>query len=271
MISSNQSASEEPVCDQAQITSSSSFEDVDPSLILDNTSKAITTKHDEARILHLRVDPGAKDDWTAALRGQTKARLHNDPAEADPWNRLARKFNDYTNYHYTNACIIPGRLDANECYIPVPERESIAVLCHDINPSATGGPIRDGVWLHTHYRDLTCKISLCFNRCFRSGNRDAENPYDEWVKFSTSFSNDVVTYARCIFDEYELDQLGPALPVSVQRDTGITDDGADQDPGYAKRRRAEQNAVRKRQRREAIRGPNTTSSSRFYFYWEVSC
>jgi hypothetical protein len=47
------------------------------------------------------------------------------------------------------------------------------------------------------------------------------NVNDEWVKYSTAFSNDIITYARCLLDKQALDQLGRALPEDAQRDTSI--------------------------------------------------
>ena len=46
--------------------------------------------------------------------------------------------------------------------------------------------------------------------------QDAENEYDEWVKYSTSFINDVITYAKCLFDNNDLEQLGRTLPTEVR-------------------------------------------------------
>ncbi len=34
----------------------------------ENARQIMTTKHDKARLLHLRVDHGASADWTSALR-----------------------------------------------------------------------------------------------------------------------------------------------------------------------------------------------------------
>eukprot|EP01039_Chlorochromonas_danica_P011246 gene11248-12545_t len=61
--------------------------------------QALTSKHDLARILHLRVDPSAAGDWTAALREKTRVELDTtDQPDADPWNRLVEKFNNYEVY-----------------------------------------------------------------------------------------------------------------------------------------------------------------------------
>lgn len=76
--------------------------------------QAATNKHDKVRILHLRADPTNCGLWTAALREKTREELDNrdDPA-ADPWNRLAERFNDTNANVYNNAVIVPGAVGPN--------------------------------------------------------------------------------------------------------------------------------------------------------------
>jgi hypothetical protein len=192
--------------------------------VAEKERQAITTKNDKARILHLRVDPAAAADWTAALREKNRPELDaskNCP-DADPWNRLAEKFNNYNLYRYSNLSLHGnGGLTSLGIPLSAPGMEAISRFCHDINPSAPNRPIRDGYWLRLQYRDLKGKISQCFLNYRKSGNQDAENVYDEWVKYSTSFSNDAVTYARAVLSDDDIDRLGRALPEAIQRDTGI--------------------------------------------------
>ncbi|KAJ1390738.1 hypothetical protein B484DRAFT_439691, partial [Ochromonadaceae sp. CCMP2298] len=221
----------------------------------EQTRQAITTKHDKSRLLHLRCDPGASADWTEALREKTRPQLDTHAPAADPWSRLAEKFNDYNTYRYQNACILPNQLDpATGTYVPVPGMESIAEHCYMFNPNMPGRPNRDAGWLRVNYRELKGKITICFTNVNRSGNQENENIYDEWVKFSTSFSNDVVTYARCLFQDEEMDQLGRALPTDVQRDTGATD------PEDTYEKRVASASARKRQRKEANRAADSGGS-----------
>ena len=180
--------------------------------------QAMTNKHDRARILHLRVDPGAAADWTAALREKTRSQLDTDDPDADPWNRLAAKFNDYDTFNYTNAVVQPNVLTSKGLPVAVPDMQALLEYCLDINPCVRDRPLRDAGWLRTQFRDLKGKISVCFNNYRRSGNQEAENIYDEWVKFSSH--NDVIVYSRAILDDSDMDQLGRALPTAVQRDTG---------------------------------------------------
>ena len=106
-----------------------------------------------------------------------------------------------------------------------------------------GRPLRDAEWWRTKYRELKGKLSVCFNNFHRSGNQDAENNFDEWIKFSLTFTGDVITYAIAIFNEQDLNQIGRALPQEVSRDTGALD------PNIVETRRANA-AARQRQRHE---------------------
>ena len=59
-----------------------------------------------------------------------------------------------------------------------------------------------------------------FEKWSRSGNQQAENVYDEWVKFSTALDGgSVVAYARCLFTEQEMEAFGRELQSSMQTDT----------------------------------------------------
>ena len=211
----------------------------------DRERQAMTNKHDRARILHLRVDPGAAADWTAAFREKTRAELDTNAADADPWNRLAAKFNDYETYKFSNAVILPGELTPAGLPKAVPGMEIMLAYCHDINPSAVDRPIRDGGWLRTQYRELKGKISVCFNNYRRSGNQELENIYDAWVPFAVAFNNDIVVYARAVLSDDDMNRLGRALPIEVQRDTGAID------PENTYERRVQAAQERKRQRRNS--------------------
>ncbi len=57
--------------------------------VAESNRQAMTTKHDKARLLHLRVDVNAQADWTAALTEKSRAQLDTDDPSADPWNRKA--------------------------------------------------------------------------------------------------------------------------------------------------------------------------------------
>lgn len=217
--------------------------------------QAITTKHDKARLLHLRVDPRAMADWTAAMREKTRTQLDADMADADPWNRLAEKFNNYEQYKYHNATVKMGVQSSAGLYVAEIGLESIALECHELNPSSPGRPLRDASWVRTQFRDLKTKISVCYNNYRRSGNQDAENRGDAWIKYSKTFNNDVVTYAISLLDDGLLDQMGRALPLEVQRDTGALDQEDSYDNRVAKAQ------ARKRQRKDTPpSGENATAA-----------
>ena len=137
---------------------------------------AITTKVDLARLLHLRVDPGAAADWKSAIREKTRAQLDvlnsgDQSADADPYNRMAEKFNNYEFFIYQNACIIPNRLTIAGTYVAAPNMSRIAEYCHDFNPTAPDRPNRDGGWIHAKYKNLKGKVSVCFNNYHKSGQQ----------------------------------------------------------------------------------------------------
>ena len=185
----------------------------------------MTSKDDLARLLHLRIDPNAAADWTSALREKSRAELDvinsgDQAADADPYNRLAAKFNDYGTQVYQNACILPGVVSAAGTFIAATGMQAIADYCHSFNPSSADRPLRDGGWIWKKYKELKGQISVCFNNYHRSGNQDAENIYDEWIKFSSAFNQDIIHYARAIFTDTEMDNIGRALAVDLQRDTG---------------------------------------------------
>jgi hypothetical protein len=75
-------------------------------------------------------------------------------ADADPWNRLVEKFNNYKIYKYANMSVNGSQLSGVGLPVAVEGMEAICAKCHDINPSAPDRPIRDGLWLRTQYRDL---------------------------------------------------------------------------------------------------------------------
>jgi hypothetical protein len=217
--------------------------------------EAMTTKHDKARLLHLKKDPTAGADWTAALREKDRVMLDTEDPAADPWNRLAEKFNNYEDFQYSNACIVPGARTVTGLYVAVTGMERISTYCHDINPSQPGRPLRDASWMRLQWRDLKSKLSICFNNYRRSGNQEAENLYDLWVDYSSAFNNDIITYARAVLNLEEINHIGRALPTEVQRDTGAID------PEDTIERRREEAQARKRQRLEANSNSRRTSSS----------
>jgi hypothetical protein len=134
--------------------------------------------------------------------------------------RWIRAFSYITNAFFSKKRRLPEWKDILENIFGM---EKIASYCFDINPSMNGRPVRDGGWIRTQYRELKTKMSVCFNNYNRSGNQEAENVYDSWVNFSTTFNNDVITYSRTILNDDHMDQLGRALPQEIQRDTGVVD------------------------------------------------
>jgi len=84
-------------------------------------------------------------------------------------------------------------------------------------------PVRDGGWLRDTYKYLKGRISLIFINRHDSGNQDAENEYDEWYKFACRFNEEIMIYAIAVIPGPLMDQLGRALPLEAQKDTGAYD------------------------------------------------
>jgi hypothetical protein len=91
--------------------------------------QAITTKHDQARLFHLRVDTAAHADWCDALREKNRLELDSrnseNAAEFCPWNRLAEKFNNYEMYNYTKAVIDPIKTSPIGTYVALSGMEQV--------------------------------------------------------------------------------------------------------------------------------------------------
>ena len=80
------------------------------------------------------------------------------------------------------------------------------------------------IFKHSNILNVYLRYSICYNDYTLSGNQDAENQFDEWIKFTTNLpACDVLVYAMCLFGKHNFDQLGRALPEDVQRDTAELD------------------------------------------------
>lgn len=218
----------------------------------------MTTKHDKARLLHLRIDPKATADWTQALREKTRSQLDTDIPDADPWNSLAEKFNNYDENIYYNAVIKRNILSTAGLYVAEVNMGAVALECHELNPSMDARPMRDATWVRNQCRDLKGKLSLCFTNYRRSGNQAEENRYDEWVKYSTAFNNDVVIYAIALLNSNIMDQIGRALPEDIQRDTGALEksDTYESRKAYAQERKRVRREGKSRRDVEKLASPD---------------
>lgn len=186
----------------------------------EKSRQAYTNKHDKARLLHLRKDPKFAGLWQRALGDKSRVELDADHGqdEASCWIELASAFNDYSNNVYTNTCICIDKISPAGDKIAVPGLERIFEHCHDLDPSSANRPERDAKWIRSNYRDLKTAITLTSEKYRRSGNQNGEHEYDEWVSFSGG--QDVVTYARALFNDVEMQQIGRAIRSDISRDTG---------------------------------------------------
>ena len=163
----------------------------------------------------MRAHPRAAETWTAALSEMSRSQLdlRFSDQHSDPFNKLAEMFNNYDEFQYTNACL-DGSVAAKK------GMQSIWNHCHSINPSAHRRPRRLGNWVRDTYCQLITTMGEIFEKWSRSGNQQAENVYDEWVKFSTALDGgSVVAYARCLFTEQEMEAFRRELQSSMQTDT----------------------------------------------------
>lgn len=188
----------------------------------EKSRQAYTNKHDKARLLHVRKDPKFAAIWRRALGDKSRQELDADHNKEDAscWTELATAFNDYKENSYQNACVVPNRVSSSGAKISVPGMERIFEDCHDMDPTSVNRPERDAKWVRTNYREIKSLITLASENYRRSGNHDAENEYDEWVKFSRRSGHDVVTYARALFNDIEIQQIGRAIRSDIARDTG---------------------------------------------------
>ena len=184
--------------------------------------QAYTNKHDKARLLHIRKDPKFAGVWQRALDVKSRTELDADQHQdnAACWTELVQAFNNYKDNAYKNACVCEGKASAAGTKIAVEGMEQIFDDCHDIDPTSLNRPERDAKWVRISYREIKSLITLCSERYRRSGNQEAENEYDEWIKFSRRSGHDIVTYARALFSDLELQQIGRAIRDDVSRDTG---------------------------------------------------
>lgn len=182
--------------------------------------QAMTNKHDKARLVHFRADGKFAALWSMAFREYNRSELD---AEEPPnyFNQLAEAFNDYEGNRYVNAVTVPGALTAQGTYVARPGMELIARYTHDLDPCAESRPIRDGAWIRIQLRTYRARVSVCWSNFKRSGQQDAENLYDEWCKFSTTFGDDIITYSYAIFSHEMLDHMGKRLADNMQVDTGV--------------------------------------------------
>jgi hypothetical protein len=123
-------------------------------------------------------------------------------------------------YNYTNAVIDPTKTSPIGTYVALSGMEQVAQYCHDINPCLSSRPIRDGGWIRTQWSQLKGKLTIVFNNYHKSGYQEAENIYDEWVRFAQPYG-DAFIYARALFGENEMEQLGRAIHSDIARDTGF--------------------------------------------------
>lgn len=188
-------------------------------------------KHEKARILHLRMSASALSLWTKLGRPLNRTELDDKEERQSTAQRLVAMYNDRKNFVFQNetveyidderaTCPLTGAYVAREGY------DQLAAQCWQIDPQAPDKPERDSGWLLKHWKILRTELTQIREKFKLSGNQDAENKSEEWIKFCGNYS-DVHAYAISIIPYGVMSNLGKATPDEVQRDTGILGSNGD--------------------------------------------
>ena len=216
------------------------------------TSKnnANTNKHDRARLLHLMELPEASLLWRTALSPASREVLDNKDMDA-AFQQLAEMFNDYEKYQFQNVTREYQDGVPINPYKPRPNMGSITSFCYALNPSDGSRPPRDSTWIRKNFREIRGTLSKIREKFKRSGNQEAENVYDEWVKFSQTYG-DVYTYAIAVLSSLSMDDMGKALADEHQLDTGGLDSETsrrkDHCPNQSSHKKSENSGVGKKRK-----------------------
>jgi hypothetical protein len=187
----------------------------------DKDKQANTSKHDRARLLHVRKDATMQCQWSLLFRQMERSALDSSKSDGhvDAAGVIAEFFNDYERNSYDNPCVRKGVLSAEGLPIAISGLEAVFDFCSDINPSQAQRPMRDGAWVRKHFKEMKTVMSVAYANYRKSGNQEAEDYYAEIVKFCKG--DEITVYGFMLFDKADLEQMGKALPENVQRDTGI--------------------------------------------------
>jgi len=184
----------------------------------ENKRNANTNRQDRCRLMHLFVDAEMQTLWTKALSPLEREDLDSTDSRRSAYEELAEAFNARERRQYQNLCITHENGEPINPYVSQAGMECIAQTCWDLNPNDATRPDRDATWVEKVSKDIRGVMSKAYQNYRRSGNQDAENKYFEWCRFVGNVS-DVYKYCFILMPEGVLDQLGRALPESMQRDT----------------------------------------------------
>jgi hypothetical protein len=166
------------------------------------------------------MQPELQVYWTRAGTPLNRQQLdvRNSVVAEDPWDHLAGAFNDYDKYPYKNVTVRNTSVTGSMTWQAASGMEALARVCYELNPCIPTRPTRDGAWLKKQWNTMRSTLTAIRQKYKASGNQDASDPYDEWVKFAHNYG-EVYCYAIAVITLGSIDELGRALPDAAQRDT----------------------------------------------------
>ena len=213
------------------------------------------SKHDYARMLHLRVDPAVASAWDSVMHPQIRRILDSrhstsSPSvdggsladESNPWDTIAERFMDYEDTGYQNALIQYHTPIGSDYPIPkipwVAESEEFQIMaaqCYDLNPNDRNRSsiVRSGAVLKEKWTDLKKWLHPIYADFYRSGNQNAIDIDSEWgsKKEQQRFCHhntqnnrkypQVTFYAYKILDMAHFEAIGKSLPRGTGRDNSF--------------------------------------------------
>jgi hypothetical protein len=103
-------------------------------------------------------------------------------------------------------------------------------ILEDLNPSDEERPQRDAAWVEAQWKLIRFDISKVHSAYHNSGNQDAENSHEEWMKSCQLLRmGDHIIYSDLlVIDDQARDGMGKKAKKVHGRDTGITGGGTGQ-------------------------------------------
>lgn len=191
------------------------------------------TVHENVRIMHLRVYPGAATIWSDYLGVKSRSVLDAPNSHesieremaTNPLGKLAEIFNDYEGFRPQNpVCMYNpnGDKTANPRNSDL-IRSAVFDLLKGINPNLSVGCWRDADFIKDAWLDIKKDITLVESCYHWSGNHmgdyQSKQGIDSWV---LEFAAELYTkYAIVVLDQGLLCSLGKVLEHGCGRDTGI--------------------------------------------------
>ena len=188
-----------------------------------------TTADDRCRLIHMLHDCNLYNLFSRAHTPLDRSELDRSADDQlDSWCELAKCFNDYATYNYTN---IMTDIDVEGKQIVIASYQVANDLpCKDYDPCLSTRPPRDGTWLKTQLREFKSQFTVIYSNFMRSGNQDAEFPFLEFKNYINS--NSLAMYCFMLYGgagvAVLIPLLGKMLPDHAQADSGVGGDPSTQ-------------------------------------------